>query len=88
MTDQYEPFGPYYLTLFCENAEAAEIINTVYIDGFDSEADAWRACNGIGLKTINAIDESGEPTTVAGELVVQITITKAIGADFPHSFAA
>ncbi len=88
MTDQYQPFGPYYLTLFCENADAAEIVDTVYVDGFDSEADAWTACNGIALKTVDAIDETGETVAVDGALILQALISKAVGADFPHSFAA
>ncbi len=88
MTDLYEPYGPYYLTVYCENADAAEIVSAVFIDGLESEADAWAACNGINDRTIDAIDETGEAVCVAGDLILQVTITKAVGAGFPRSFAA
>ena len=88
MTEQYEPFGPYFLTLYCENPDAAEFVDSVYVDGFESEADAWAACNGIALNSIDAIDAHGEPVTIDGRDILQVAITKAIGADFPQSFAA
>lgn len=88
MTDEFEPVGPYYLTLFCENTDAAEVVDTAYVDGFENEADAWSACNNIAATTMNAIDEFGEPVTISGETILQVTIAKAVGADFPHSFAA
>ncbi len=88
MTDQFAPLGPYYLTLNCENADAAEIIDVAYVDGFETEADAWKACLNIGKVSTDAIDEFGEDVTVAGETVLQVTIAKAVGADFPCSFAA
>ena len=88
MTDEFEPIGPYYLTLFCENADAAEVVDTAYVDGFENEDEAWNACNGIAAKTTDAIDEFGEPVAVPGAAILQVTIAKAIGADFPRSFAA
>ncbi len=88
MTDHYQPTGPYYLTLYCENADAAEIVNTVYVDGFDSEPEAWNACNAIGRKTLDGVDAAGEAVSVGGETILQVLITKAAGADFPQSFAA
>ncbi len=88
MTDEFEPIGPYYLTLFCENADAAEVVDTAYVDGFENEADAWNACNGISAATTDAIDEFGEQVTISGADILQVTISKAVGADFPHSFAA
>lgn len=88
MIDLYQPFGPYYLTLYCENKDAAEIVSAVFVDGLESEADAWAACNAITDKTVDAIDETGEAVLIAGDMIVQIAITKAVGADFPQSFAA
>lgn len=88
MTNEYQPFGPYFLTLYCENPNAAEVVDTVYIDGFESEAEAWAACNGISRATLEAIDTMGEPVSVVGDTILQATITKAVGADFPQSFAA
>ena len=88
MIDQYEPFGPYYLTLYCENEDAAEIISTVFIDGFETEDAAWAACEAITDRTVDAVDETGETVSVAGDMIVQISITKALGAGFPQSFAA
>lgn len=88
MIHLYAPFGPYYLTLHCENQDAAEIVNTVFIDGFESEDAAWAACDAITDQTVAAIDETGEAVSIDGALIVQITITKALGAGFPQSFAA
>lgn len=88
MTDLYQPFGPYYLTLYCENTDAAEIISAVFVDGIESEADAWAMCNAITDQTVDAIDETGEAVSIAGDMIVQIAITKSVGADFPQSFAA
>ena len=88
MTEEYAPIGPYYLTLFCENADTAEVVDTAYVDGFKNEADAWNACKGIGATTTDAIDEFGEPVTIPGNAILQVTIAKTVGADFPNSFAA
>lgn len=89
MTDPYRPFGPFYLTLVCENDETAgDIIKTVYIDGFTNESDAWQACNGLSLNPFKALDEYGDEIELAGDSVLQVTIAKTAAADFPNSFAA
>ena len=90
MTKSYDPFGPYYLTLVFESERRkdGEAVATAYIDGFQSEADAWRACHAFGVDAIDAVDEEGEMISVAGGALLQVTIARTAAADAPQFLAA
>jgi hypothetical protein len=90
MTDTYCPAGPYYLTLLYENTDAGadDTLLTAIVDGFENEADAWRACKGLGSQTLSAIGENGEECSLEGTAVLHVLIAKTAAADFPKAFAA
>lgn len=83
---QYQPFGPYYLEIVTEiSAGDGAHAAIAYLDGIESEADAWQACDSIDDLEFNAIDESGAPVTVSTANILQIDIAKSVFADLQQS---
>ncbi len=88
MSHTHNCLGPYFLSLVCETENDLNRIETVYIDGFETEADAWRACRELkGYGAIEAVNASGADTSVDRGDILQVMIAKTSAADFPPGFA-
>lgn len=76
MTKSYTPFGPFYLTLVCESP-FGETVDTALIDGFEDEADAWRACENLSSGKISALNDNGEEIEIDGGAILHVAIVKS-----------
>jgi len=83
MTDNIEPQGPFYVELVYEqnNENAADAVATAFIDGFSTEADAWRACSRSRSEPVDAISHDGEEISLEPIQLLQMFVAKTAHAD-------
>ncbi len=83
MTENIEPQGPFYVELVYEkNGEnTADAIATAFIDGFSTEADAWRACSRSRCEPVGAISREGEHISLEPAQLLQMFVAKTAYAD-------
>lgn len=78
MTEQIRPNGPFYVELVYEDdaPDSGDYVGSAYIGGFESEADAWAACQNISASPIRALNAAGEDVTIAPHRLVQMLIAR------------
>ncbi|GEM_PF-2447113 len=78
MTEHIQLNGPFYVELVYEHEDSddGERTAAAYIDGFESEEDAWSACQGIRKAPIDAINAQGGGVTIAPEQLLQMLIAR------------
>lgn len=84
MTEPFIPNGPYYIEIVFdhETESGVEQVRTGFIDGFQSQHDAWAACEELRRKTAAAISADGSLIKIAPDRVLQLLIAKMADAPF------
>ncbi|NOX84112.1 MAG: hypothetical protein GXP06_14240 [Alphaproteobacteria bacterium] len=79
MSDDIQPLGPFYVELVYEKIgkTATDAIDTAFVDGFSSEAEAWRACRRLRREPFDAVSTGGENIFLKPAQLLQMFIAKA-----------
>lgn len=83
MSDNIQPLGPFYVELVYEKGgkTAADAIATAFVDGFSTEAEAWRACRQLRREPFDAVSSGGENIFLKPGQLLQMFIAKTAHAD-------
>lgn len=90
MTHAYQPEGPFFIAVIFEDSapQTTRAVRTAYVDGFDDEDAAWRACDAIRADRTAAIDEDGEDVSVDPQDILQVLIARNGAPEFLRAPAA